>query len=191
MEARPAAGTVRGLREQCAPAQRGGILFGFQPVAGLPPTGPQARHRGGVTSLLEKHREYRRWAGINDDRTLRLGIVDDAGIAALRRLGHVYILPITAGGGSNIKTAEALLTGAYVIGTSTAFRGFEDFIGDPGVFVEDDPHAFRARLFELLHRERLAIGEAELNHRRRLLWESTLAPMPTHLLATFARHAHA
>ncbi|KPU94372.1 hypothetical protein APR50_08155 [Variovorax paradoxus] len=146
---------------------------------------------GGVTSLLEKHREYRRWAGINDDRTLRLGIVDDAGIAALRRLGHVYILPITAGGGSNIKTAEALLTGAYVIGTSTAFRGFEDFIGDPGVFVEDDPHAFRARLFELLHRERLAIGEAELNHRRRLLWESTLAPMPTHLLATFARHAHA
>ncbi len=146
---------------------------------------------GSVTRLLESSSDYRKWSGINDHRTIRLGVVDDVTIAALRRFAHVYILPITAGGGSNIKTAEALLTGNYVLGTSTAFRGFEEYIHEPGVFVEDDPHAFRARLLDLLSRQRLDPSEASLATRQRLLWESTLAPMPAHLLATFARYAHA
>ena len=139
---------------------------------------------GGVTALVESCPPYKRWAAINDARTLRLGIIDDIGIAALRRFAHVFVLPITAGGGSNIKTAEALMTGTYVLGTSTAFRGFEDFMGEPGVYVEDDPTEFRSRLVQLLGEERPILSQSARDRRRRLLWESTLAPMPAHVLAT-------
>lgn len=136
---------------------------------------------GGVTGVIERSAPYRKWMAINNARTLRLGEVDDVGIAALRRFAHVFVLPITAGGGSNIKTAEALLTGAYVLGTPTAFRGYEEYIGEPGVHVEADPAHFRAKLVQLLHRERIHLSEGSMTARSRLLWESTLASMPAQL----------
>jgi hypothetical protein len=138
---------------------------------------------GGVTGLIEVSSDYRRWSAINNSRTIRLGIVDDIGVAALRRFAHVFVLPITAGGGSNIKTAEALLTGAHVLGTSTAFRGFEDYLGEPGVYVADSPCQFRKKLVDLLDQKRPVMTEATLEFRRHLLWDATLAVMPTHLLA--------
>ncbi|RYF56543.1 MAG: hypothetical protein EOO27_18095, partial [Comamonadaceae bacterium] len=106
---------------------------------------------GGVTKVIESAKPYRKWAAINNARTMRLGVVDNIGIAALRRFAHVFVLPITAGGGSNIKTAEALLTGAHVLGTPTAFRGYEEYIGEPNVYVEKDPERFRTRLVQLLN----------------------------------------
>ncbi|MEJ8811735.1 hypothetical protein WKW77_11710 [Variovorax ureilyticus] len=145
---------------------------------------------GGVTEVIERTKAYRRWSGINNARTLRLGIVDDIGIAAMRRFAHVFILPITAGGGSNIKTAEALLTGAHVLGTPTAFRGYEEYIDEPSVYVEADPVRFRARLVELLHSGRAKLSDADLVARKRLLWESALSAMPAQLFKESSLHAH-
>ncbi|HYP82107.1 hypothetical protein [Variovorax sp.] len=138
---------------------------------------------GGVTPVIERTEPYRRWAAINNSRTLRLGVVDDIGIAAMRRFAHVFVLPITAGGGSNIKTAEALLTGAHVLATPTAFRGFEEYIDEPAVHVEADPDRFRKKLVALLEGERAQLTEAEQAVRKRLLWESTLSPMISKLLS--------
>ena len=146
---------------------------------------------GGVTEVIERSKSYKKWAAINNSRTLRLGVVDDIGIAAMRRFAHVFVLPLTAGGGSNIKTAEALLTGAYVLGTPTAFRGFEAFISEPGVYVESDPAAYRSRLFRLLHSDRLQLSDTALAFRRQVLWESTLAAMPACLLNTTQSSRHA
>lgn len=145
---------------------------------------------GGVTDVIEKSKPYRKWMAINNARTVRLGVVDDIGIAAIRRFSHIFVLPITAGGGSNIKTAEALLTGAHVLGTSMAFRGYEEYIGQPGVYVEDDPERFRTRLVELLHCERARLSDDELAVRKRLLWESTLAVMPPRLFNTDSISLH-
>lgn len=144
---------------------------------------------GGVTKVIEGAKTYRKWAAINDARTLRLGVIDDIGIAAIRRFAHVFVLPITAGGGSNIKTAEALLTGAHVLGTPTAFRGYEDYMGEPGVYVEADPARFRARLVDLLDSERADLSSESLAIRERLLWSSTLSVMPAQLFKESSRHA--
>lgn len=157
-------------------------LFG-ESLAFLPPDHPVVI-AGGVTRVIEANASYMKWAAINDARSMRFGIVDDIGIAALRRFAHVFVLPITAGGGSNIKTAEALLTGAYVLGTSTALRGYESYTSGPGVFVEDDPAAFRRRLLQLLQSDRLQLDPATLAARKNLLWDASLAPMPTKLLKT-------
>lgn len=160
-------------------------LFGGS-LAFLPP-GRRLVIAGGVTGVIEANPTYRQWAAINDARSTRLGTVDDVGVAAVRRFGHVFVLPITAGGGSNIKTAEALLTGAYVLGTSTAFRGYEQYMEAPGVFVEDDPRAFRDRLLQLLSMDRAAPAPETLTARRQLLWDASLAPMPAKILDAFAR----
>jgi glycosyltransferase involved in cell wall biosynthesis len=129
---------------------------------------------GGVCTLIERSEEFNKWSSINRSRSILLGPVDNVGVAALRKFTHVFTLPITTGGGSNIKTAEALVTGAYVLSTSIAFRGFEDFANEPGVFIEDDPKAFRSRLAELLYLPPNRISEESRSKRQQLLWEHTL-----------------
>jgi hypothetical protein len=85
------------------------------------------------------------------------------------------LLPITYGGGSNLKTAEALLSGKPVIATSAAFRGFRQFADVPGVAIADDKTRFTAAMARAL------AGEAEsvplLPEMRSLLWTHTLAPL--------------
>ncbi|RJF97804.1 hypothetical protein D3871_04145 [Noviherbaspirillum saxi] len=129
---------------------------------------------GGVCQLIERSEEFNKWSSINRSRSILFGPVDNIGVAALRKFTHVFVLPITTGGGSNIKTAEALVTGAYVLGTSTAFRGFEHFANEAGVYIEDDPQAFRSRLVSLLSLAPNRLTEESRIRREGLLWENTL-----------------
>jgi hypothetical protein len=129
---------------------------------------------GGVCQLIERSEEFNKWISINRSRSILFGPVDNIGVAALRKFTQVFVLPITTGGGSNIKTAEALVTGAYVLGTSTAFRGFEHFANEAGVFIEDDPQAFRSRLVSLLSLPPNKVSEDSRRKRESLLWENTL-----------------
>ena len=134
---------------------------------------------GGVQDILPNDEGFRLWDGINRSRTRFAGIVDAGDLAAIIALAQVIILPITEGGGSNIKTAEALYSGCYVVGTSLAFRGFERFIGLPGVFREDEPAEFKRRLAALLEAPPPPpASEADNALRRELLWSSTLASLP-------------
>lgn len=129
---------------------------------------------GGVCTLIERSEEFNKWSSINRSRSILLGQVDNIGVAALRKFTHVFTLPITTGGGSNIKTAEALVTGAYVLSTSMAFRGFEPYANESGVFIEDDPKAFRNRLVSLLNQPPNTVSEEDRAKRELLLWEHTL-----------------
>ena len=58
-------------------------------------------------------------------------------------LSDAILLPIVSGGGTNLKTAEALLAGRRIIATSTAFRGFEDYMANGDVSIADRPEDFR------------------------------------------------
>jgi glycosyltransferase involved in cell wall biosynthesis len=129
---------------------------------------------GGVCTLIERSEEFNRWSSINRSRSILLGSIDDIGVAALRKFTHVFTLPITTGGGSNIKTAEALVSGAYVLSTSMAFRGFEEFADEPGVYIEDDPKKFRSRMVTILNQTPNSISDESRNKREKLLWEHTL-----------------
>jgi hypothetical protein len=61
-------------------------------------------------------------------------------------LSDAILLPIVAGGGTNLKTAEALLAGKKIIATSKAFRGFEKFMQDDYVSIVDRPEDYRDAL---------------------------------------------
>jgi hypothetical protein len=107
------------------------------------------------------------------------GEVSEECLQGLLQTAHVIVLPITQGGGTNLKTAEALWSGRRVVATPIAMRGFEQFEGAPGVAVCSDAvdfrHATRAAMseppLELKREDRLA--------RKSLLWESTLMPLVT------------
>ncbi len=85
------------------------------------------------------------------------------------------ILPITYGGGSNLKTPEALLTGHPIIATARAFRGFEAFADMPGVIIAETVDAFSAAM------RRVLSGEVPApRHDKRLdslVWDRTLQPI--------------
>lgn len=145
---------------------------------------------GSVGPHIVSHPDFLRWAPLNASRAQNLGLVDEATLAAAKTLAHVIILPITEGGGSNIKTAEALYSGKYVVGTPTSFRGFEHFLDMPGVHVAETPHAFRCTLQRLLQAPPHVPDPAWHDRRQQLLWQHTLVPMIRAVEELLARTGH-
>lgn len=83
-------------------------------------------------------------------RSILTGRLGDAELAGLLAVSDVLLLPIVGGGGSNLKTAEALLSGRPIVGTSFAFRSYEGFVTAPGVRIADSPAEFRAAMLAAL-----------------------------------------
>ncbi len=109
-------------------------------------------------------------------RLLDLGIVDRARLDQLIHHAHGLILPIGSGGGTSLKTAEALISGRPVITTEAGLRGFEPFASHPQVSLAAAPAEFG----ECLRRTLVADRQAPANDagRQRLTWAHALAPLP-------------
>lgn len=102
------------------------------------------------------------------------GQLTDEVLRGLLHIAHVIILPITHGGGTNLKTAEALWAGRHIVATRTAMRGFEEFIGSHGVQVCESGPDFRCALRDAMASPPLVLSEDEKQRRRSVIWESTL-----------------
>jgi hypothetical protein len=153
-----------------------------QALGGIPPDS-RLVVAGSVGEPLQEVLARSRWSNLNLARTQYLGMLSDADLAAVKSLAGVYCLPIAYGGGSNIKTAEAIYSGAQVIGSPAAFRGFEDFLGLPQIHVAHNPSQFQAYLRELLMSDApVVIPEAERALRARLEWSQCLAGIPKAVL---------
>jgi hypothetical protein len=107
-----------------------------------------------------------------NDLTLECLLCNAAGI----------LLPITYGGGSNLKTAEALISGLPIVGTTHAFRGFEEYKSLPAVTIEDDPTAFAVGIRRAFNSK---ASPRAIHLQKQLLWESTLQPI-VDLVSTIA-----
>ena len=80
-------------------------------------------------------------------------------LSAVKQGCHGVFLPIRGGGGTNLKTAEALALGKWVVATSTALRGFEAFLGADGVVIADTSADFRRAMRQVLERPPLELTE--------------------------------
>jgi hypothetical protein len=83
----------------------------------------------------------------------------------------VLLIPITEGSGSNLKTAQALLSGKSVLTTSIGMRGYESYSQLQNLHIEDDPKRFKAKLAELLTRPEPAVSR---DSSLELTWERVL-----------------
>ena len=128
---------------------------------------------GGVKDLIINDPRFKEIPKLEEKTTL-LGVVDEKLITALVKKAHCIILPITSGGGTNLKTAEALWSGNYVVATKLAMRGFEQFLDAPGVFIGDDSGSFKRAIRHAMELSPLTLSDIEKNKRKVVLWDSCL-----------------
>lgn len=131
---------------------------------------------GGIVDLLkikvaERHKHL---SGCFWNKIVPAGGVDDESLAAILENTSLVILPISSGGGSNLKTAEALLSGKNVLGTSIAFRGYEEYKKFTNVYIEDDPERFKSQITSLANKVPEPQSELEKNQLKELTWPGRL-----------------
>lgn len=104
------------------------------------------------------------------NRLVVLGFVDEVVLDAVIENASAILLPIEYGGGSNLKTSEALVSGKVIVGTEASFRGFEEYQNYPQVKLASTPTLFREAIDDALTNK---TGD---NHKipAELLWQSTL-----------------
>jgi hypothetical protein len=117
-----------------------------------------------------------RVAGLQS-RVIDAGEVDEICIQGLLETANTIVLPITSGGGTNLKTAEALWAKKRIVATPIAMRGFETFSSQSGVAIENDPAKFQRALFDAMNSPVLQLPANEASSREQVLWKSTLAPL--------------
>jgi glycosyltransferase involved in cell wall biosynthesis len=105
---------------------------------------------GSVSDYIKIAFEDSQWKTLNTSRLQLLGVLSDVDLAAVKTLAHGFLLPIAHGGGSNIKTAEALYSGLYVISTKLAFRGFENYTKQGHIRIANNSLEFHAAIREVL-----------------------------------------
>lgn len=169
------------------PNYTGFIASVGEALACIPP-GSRLVVAGGVGWHLEQILLNSRWGRLNASRLQVLGVLDDADLIAVKQLAHVFLLPIGAGGGSNIKTAEALYSGKPVVCTTTALRGFEHFRKLPGISVADSPQAFQQALRDVLAADVHPCSGQEVDRRlrQRLTWSVSLDALPGRVMSLLA-----
>lgn len=143
---------------------------------------------GSVSEHIYKCCAATQWSSLNLSRLELLFSLSDEDLAAVKTLTHAFLLPIQHGGGSNIKTAEALYSGKYVIGSGAAFRGFERFTALPEVLTARSPAQFQAAMRSVLQRPPLnpaLIPVGDLRYSLR--WDQCLAAVPQTVLNILKR----
>lgn len=134
---------------------------------------------GAVDHVLQ--RDDPLYAATFGARATILGRVSDNALAALLEASDVVLLPIVHGGGSNLKTAEAINSGRQIIATSYAMRGYEDLADLSGIHIEDDPARFRAMMVELSRQPAPTRTTEEAERAASVLWSRRTAPLTARL----------
>ncbi|MGB6285743.1 MAG: hypothetical protein WBG18_15200, partial [Xanthobacteraceae bacterium] len=115
-----------------------------------------------------------RYHAANSCRVEFFADISDSDLAVIKQCCHGVLLPISDGGGSNLKTAEALTLGKWVIATSISLRGFEAYAND-GVIVANNPVEFRHAMRQVLRRPPAVISDGARLARDALYWDRCFA----------------
>ncbi len=129
---------------------------------------------GGVNVLFDNHDEFIKWKDLNKHKIKQLYDVTDGQLQVILNGSQAILLPICSGGGTNLKTAEALVSNKYIIGTEVSFRDFESYI-DESVCIARTRKEFQSAI-----RNFVPPGiEKKRKDCHLLLWEHTLGAIET------------
>lgn len=103
-----------------------------------------------------------------------LGRLSDDNLTGLIEVSELILLPITSGGGSNLKTAEAIVSGRKVLATSYAFRSFEEYKSLPNVYIEDDPIKYRELMNVVIEYPYYERSQKQIELAESIIWENSL-----------------
>jgi glycosyltransferase involved in cell wall biosynthesis len=105
--------------------------------------------------------------------------VSDSELTQLLEECKVILLPIAYGGGTNLKSAEALVAGRPIVASRQSFRGFENYEEDPSVKIADTYMEFKILTSARLIGSRIPTKERDIS---KLLWNSTLRALESYAL---------
>jgi hypothetical protein len=155
-----------------------GFLDMFGQGAGCFPPDTNMVVAGAAGSGLAHHDRMRQ-TGSLQRQFIDAGEVSEEVLRGLLATAHAIILPITSGGGTNLKSAEAIWSGQHVVGTTISMRGFEQFSHARGVTIGDEATTFCNAIRETFMKPRLLLNHEERESRSAVLWRNTLAEMMT------------
>jgi glycosyltransferase involved in cell wall biosynthesis len=130
---------------------------------------------GGWSEPVFNHFAYQKFLAAHFARAQFFPQIEDAELWAIKHACHGVFLPLRSGGGSNLKTGEALALGKWVIATTVALRGYESMRSAKGLIIADDPSSFRRAMAETLSRPGFQLSEADWAARDGLFWDRCFA----------------
>ena len=144
---------------------------------------------GGVSDILFAYGEIDSGLRfqLNKSKVILLGKVSDEILASLLDAASVVILPITSGGGSNLKTAEAIASFKPTVATRTSCRGYDtnllNKLSDFSICEDADSNSFVATISEKLLgcATKTAPKDNEIKLRESIYWDFTLRGISTAL----------
>ena len=110
-------------------------------------------------------------------RAYSAGRLTEKRLVALIQASETIILPITEGGGSNLKTAEAIIANKKVVATSHALRSFEWFKDYPNVWVADTKEDFQDAIIDSLGVGFVERTPEQVEKARYVLWGHCLSTL--------------
>jgi FkbM family methyltransferase len=122
---------------------------------------------GFVLENVDFHQDDYPWLHI-------LGPVSGEDIESAIMCSSGVVLPIWEGGGSNLKTAQALLSGKCVLGSEFSFRGFEHCANEAGVSLVPDAEGLARLVVNTQPQENYPRSDSV----SALAWESILETLP-------------
>lgn len=144
-------------------------------LACIPPNG-KLLVVGSVCEHVYRVFREAKWSTINLSRLQLLYMLADEDIAAVKKLAHAYLLPIAEGGGSNLKTPEAIVSGSYIISTKHAFRGFESYMTLQNVYICETSTEFKKNIKKVMsYKQRNHMSECDEKLISKLSWTQSLS----------------
>lgn len=130
---------------------------------------------GGVSEGIYQSSLYAPHQSSYQDRVQFFNCPSDSELSWIRSHAKGFLLPIESGGGSNLKTAEALSSGKWVVTTEKALRSFEDFTSEAGVIVASSPRMFRDAMLEVTYGAPLVLNHRQTALREGLFWDRLMS----------------
>lgn len=107
-------------------------------------------------------------------RVIAVGKLTEERLSGLIATSNCILLPITEGGGSNLKTAEALLSGKQIVCTSYALRSFEEFSKNPRLRIANDQESFLKEISSALSEQSNKTNQVDTKKLSALTWKEIL-----------------
>jgi glycosyltransferase involved in cell wall biosynthesis len=115
---------------------------------------------------------------VRNTEVILLGVRSNEDLSKLIASASVILLPIPYGGGSNLKTAEAIASGRPVVGTTKSFRAFDNFASSRNTVIADEVDDFKEACFNFVEEKLPTVYR--YGHEN-LLWKATLSPFRKYL----------
>lgn len=110
-------------------------------------------------------------------RMILTGVLSEELLQGLIATANAIILPITVGGGSNLKTAEAIISEKPIIASPQALRGYLQFIHFPNIYIADTAKEFQHKILEAINTSFIKKNHEEKKLASQVLWEMCLKPL--------------